>query len=108
MGIVRCFDINSDLRALGLKKICVGKPASTDMHSECGRQIVRAGRLAPNKGATYTAEEIMGMLQLKRTSAYEWLREIAKTGKPFRVLKIGKLYRVPRKDFDDWFNGGGG
>ena len=25
---------------------------------------------------------------------------------PFKVLKIGKLFRVPKKGFDDWLNGG--
>ena len=24
---------------------------------------------------------------------------------PFRVLKIGKLFRVPKKGFDEWLNG---
>lgn len=25
---------------------------------------------------------------------------------PFKVLKIGKLFRVPKRGFDEWLNGG--
>lgn len=37
---------------------------------------------------------------------YTFLEDVYKQkNPPFRVLKIGKLFRVPKKGFDEWLNG---
>lgn len=52
----------------------------------------------------YLAEDIQHMLNLGRSKSYEYLEQVYKAQEPFRVIKIGKLYRVPRKSFDEWLN----
>lgn len=54
----------------------------------------------------YDAEDISAMLQLCRSKTYNFLNEVLESAKPpFRVLKIGRLLRVPKKDFDEWLLG---
>ena len=48
----------------------------------------------------YTAEDIQKILGLGRSVTYTFLEQ-----KPFKVLKVGKMYRVPKKGFDQWLNG---
>lgn len=52
----------------------------------------------------YMAEDIQRMLNLGRSKTYAYLEEVYRTQQPFRVIKIGKLFRVPRKSFDDFLN----
>ena len=53
----------------------------------------------------YLAADIQEKLHLGRSKTYEFLEEIYNLDSPpFRVLKIGRLYRVPRRSFDDWLN----
>lgn len=52
----------------------------------------------------YSVSEIQKLLGLGRTKSYKFLEEVYKEQKPFRVLKIGKLYRVPKDSFDKWLN----
>lgn len=53
----------------------------------------------------YNVLEIQRMLKLSRSGAYLWLDEIYKAQMPFRVIKIGKLYKIPKESFDNWFAG---
>ncbi len=50
-------------------------------------------------------EEIQNILGISRSAAYELIRETYKMQHPFKVLKIGNLYRVPKVPFDNWLNG---
>ena len=43
----------------------------------------------------YDAEDIQKLLGIGRTKAYEFLDEVYKKQEPFRVIKIGKVYRIP-------------
>ncbi len=52
----------------------------------------------------YDVVDIQKMLGLGRSTAYSWIQAIFKTQKPFKVLKIGKLYKIPKKSFDNWLN----
>ena len=52
---------------------------------------------------TYTAEEIMAILKIGETTAYTLIRDAYKNNKYFKVLKVGKLYRIPKQSFDNWF-----
>ena len=53
----------------------------------------------------YDAEDIQQILGLGRSKTYEFLCEVSKKQEPFRVIKIGKLYRVPMEPFDNWVAG---
>ena len=53
----------------------------------------------------YDAEDIQRLLGIGKSKVYTCLDEVYKNNGPFRVIKIGKLFRVPRKSFDDWLSG---
>ena len=53
----------------------------------------------------YNAEEIQEILGIGRSKTYTFLDEVYRNQKPFRVLKVGKLFRVPKQSFDDWLDG---
>ena len=53
----------------------------------------------------YLAEDIQKFLGLGRSKTYEYLQTVYKRQEPFRVIKIGKLFRVPKKSFDSWISG---
>ena len=55
----------------------------------------------------YEVEEIQKMLSLGRNSTYTFLDKVYKEQKPFRVLKFGKVIRVPKASFDSWLAGKG-
>ena len=55
----------------------------------------------------YEADEIAFMLGMGRSKTYQFLEEAYKKQSPFRVIRIGKLVRVPRQSFDAWLEGGG-
>lgn len=52
----------------------------------------------------YSISEIQKLLGLGRTKTYNFLEEVYKNQEPFRVIKIGKLYRIPKDSFDKWLN----
>ena len=55
----------------------------------------------------YLAADIQRMLGIGKSNSYMFLEEVYKQkNPPFKVLKIGKLFRVPKRGFDDWLNGG--
>ncbi|MBO5021153.1 MAG: hypothetical protein J6D52_10860 [Clostridia bacterium] len=47
------------------------------------------------------------MLSLGRNSTYTFLDKVYREQKPFRVLKFGKVIRVPKASFDSWLAGKG-
>lgn len=53
----------------------------------------------------YNATEIQKMLGMGKNGLYEYLEEVYKKQTPFRVLKFGKIYKVPKQAFDNWING---
>ena len=54
----------------------------------------------------YNIAEIQKLLGLGRTKTYNFLEKVYREQKPFRVIKIGKLYRIPKEAFDNWLNNG--
>lgn len=52
----------------------------------------------------YSISDIQKLLGLGRTKTYNFLEEVYKKQEPFRVIKIGKLYRIPKDSFDKWLN----
>lgn len=56
----------------------------------------------------YTWQPIFSVcLEYGKSKAYTFLEDVYKQkNPPFKVLKIGKLFRVPKRGFDEWLNGG--
>lgn len=54
----------------------------------------------------YLAADIQKMLGIGKSRSYTFLEEVYRQkNPPFKVLKIGKLFRVPKNSFDEWLNG---
>ncbi len=53
----------------------------------------------------YSVEDIQMILAIGRNNTYALLNKAYKTQKPFRVLKFGKVIRVPKASFDSWLAG---
>lgn len=54
----------------------------------------------------YLATDIQKMLGIGKSRSYTFLEEVYRQkNPPFKVLKIGKLFRVPKNSFDEWLNG---
>ncbi len=58
-----------------------------------------------NAKKVYDVCDIQNILGLGRTNTYKFLEETYHKQNPFIVLKIGKLYKVPKESFDLWLNG---
>ena len=59
--------------------------------------------VSPSEGVrTYTADEIQDMLGIGRNAAYALIKKGY-----FRTVRVGRTYRVSKKSFDEWLNGGG-
>lgn len=73
----------------------------------CHKRETWKGGQVENKTVkkVYEVEEIQNILGISRSAAYELIRETYKMQHPFKVLKIGNLYRVPKVPFDNWLNG---
>ncbi len=54
----------------------------------------------------YEVSDIQKILGLGRSKTYDFLDEVYKNKKPFNVIKIGKLYKVPKLSFDKWVENG--
>ena len=52
----------------------------------------------------YLAADIQKALSLGRSKTYQFLDEVYQRQEPFRVVKVGKLFRIPRESFDQWIN----
>lgn len=50
----------------------------------------------------YNAKDIQNILGIGRSRAYEYLKEVEKSGKPFKVIKIGTIYKIPIQSFNNW------
>lgn len=54
----------------------------------------------------YGVDDIRRILKLGRNSTYDFLEDVYKNTHYFKIFKIGKLYRIPKKSFDQWLNQG--
>lgn len=52
----------------------------------------------------YLVSDIQRALSIGRSKTYQFLEEVYQKQEPFRVIKVGKLFRVPQKSFDEWIN----
>lgn len=54
--------------------------------------------------AVYDIKQLQDILGVKRTAAYRLAEKAYLEQVPFRVLKVGSLYRIPQYSFDSWLN----
>lgn len=57
-----------------------------------------------NEKRVYEVEDIQEILKIGRTKAYSFIQEVYKNQKPFKVIKIGNIYRIPKASFDYWLD----
>lgn len=50
----------------------------------------------------YQAEDIQKILHLGKNKVYEFLEDVYNNTHLFKVIKIGRLYRIPKESFDQW------
>jgi hypothetical protein len=55
--------------------------------------------------AVYDIRQLQNILGIKRTAAYNLVSKVYLAQAPFRILKIGSLYRIPQYSLDNWLNG---
>lgn len=51
-----------------------------------------------------TAKDIAELLGICEKTAYSLIRQASTTGNTFKVLKVGRLYKIPSKPFLDWLD----
>lgn len=56
-------------------------------------------------GQVYEADDIQKILKIGKNKVYDFLDDVYSNTHFFKVIKIGKLYRVPKNSFDQWLNG---
>lgn len=52
----------------------------------------------------YEPETIRKILGLGKNAVYDFLEDVYLNTHFFKVIKIGKLYKVPVRSFDAWLN----
>ena len=58
-----------------------------------------------NESAVYQARYIQEKLCLSKTKTYDYLKQVYNTQSPFRVIRIGSTFRIPKKEFNEWLYG---
>lgn len=78
------------------------------LHNVCeegsGGCVMDAMIANPDGCSVYRPSDIQKILQFSRSKTYSFLREVYAAGRPFKVMKLGKSYRVNKVSFDLWFN----
>ena len=54
----------------------------------------------------YSVADIQMLLGIGKSKVYQFLEEVYKSQFPFIVIKIGKLYKIPKRSFDEWVKDG--
>ena len=52
-----------------------------------------------------TAKDLQEILGVCEKTSYDLIRQALTRGDMFKVIKIGKLYKIPSKSFLDWLDG---
>lgn len=53
----------------------------------------------------FTAKDIQEILGVCEKTSYDLIRQALTRGDMFKVIKIGRLYKIPSKSFLDWLDG---
>ena len=60
----------------------------------------KVASLATTEKRTYTVKEIADILGISRNHAYDYINAMG-----FRIIRIGAAIRIPKTEFDKWFDG---
>ena len=60
----------------------------------------KVASLATTAKRTYTVKEIADILGISRNHAYDYINDMG-----FRIIRIGAAIRIPKTEFDKWFDG---
>ena len=60
----------------------------------------KVASLATTEKRTYTVKEIADTLGISRNHAYDYINDMG-----FRIIRIGAAIRIPKTEFDKWFDG---
>lgn len=60
----------------------------------------KVASLATTEKRTYTVKEIADILGISRNHAYDYINDMG-----FRIIRIGAAIRIPKTEFDKWFDG---
>lgn len=52
----------------------------------------------------YDTEDISRLLGLGKSKTYEFLKKVYQDKGPFKVIKIGRKYKIFKESFDTWIN----
>lgn len=53
----------------------------------------------------FTAKDLQEILGVCEKTSYDLIRQALTRGDMFKVIKIGRLYKIPSKSFLDWLDG---
>ncbi|MBP0974226.1 MAG: helix-turn-helix domain-containing protein [Oscillospiraceae bacterium] len=62
----------------------------------------------PQECVTLRVEDCAVMLGVSMSAAYALIEQAFQTGSPFKVLRIGKVYRILKASFLEYLYGEGG
>lgn len=51
-----------------------------------------------------TAKDIAELLGVCEKTSYSLIRQAITTGKMFKVIKVGRLYKIPTQPFLEWLD----
>lgn len=57
-----------------------------------------------NNKKIYDVEEVCKLLGLGKSKTYEFIRQVYEDKEPFKVIKIGRQYKIFKESFDAWIN----
>ena len=60
----------------------------------------KVASLPTTEKRTYTVKEIADILGISRNHAYDYINDMG-----FRIIRIGATIRIPKTEFDKWFDG---
>lgn len=52
----------------------------------------------------YTIDEVSKLLSLGKSKTYEFIQKVYEEKKPFKVIKIGRVYKIFKDSFDCWIS----
>lgn len=58
----------------------------------------------PESKKVLTPKDIQSILGVCEKTAYNMVQQALKTGKTFKVIKVGRIYKIPSKPFFDWLD----
>lgn len=69
--------------------------------AELNARNMEQGSVPDNDKRAYSVDEIMAILDISRSTAYNLIRK-----NPFRSIKIGNQIRISKSSFDEWLDKG--